>query len=331
MNPSDTLLAALDDVVANQLGMQLTAATQRLSSRYRDRGAEESSPFLHDETDVLAYAAFRAPATFASLRAVFEEVRARRPAPGPETLLDVGAGPGTTLWAADGVWPELREAVLIERNPAMIRLGARLAGHGASPLIRDARWMQGFAPLPEADRRFDVVTAGYMMGEMAEVERGALLEWLWSVTEQVLVIVEPGTPRGFALVRACRAWLLDQGARMIAPCPHADGCPMSGGDWCHFSTRLQRSEIHRRAKHAVLPYEDEKYSYVVVSREAGGSAIAGRVVRHPQVRPGHIYLEVCAPGGLERRIVTRKDRAAFRRARDVRWGDALVDLERTDG
>jgi hypothetical protein len=42
---------------------------------------------------------------------------------------------------------------------------------------------------------------------------------------------------------------------------------MSGNDWCHFSQRLPRSRDHMLLKDADVPFEDERYSYVVVTRE----------------------------------------------------------------
>ena len=75
-------------------------------------------------------------------------------------------------------------------------------------------------------------------------------------------------------------------------------------------------------KQATLSYEDEKFSYIAASRTIG-LPIQGRVVRHPQIRPGHIHLQLCTPEGLKSTIVTRKDKEAFREARDIVWGDAL--------
>ena len=37
-------------------------------------------------------------------------------------------------------------------------------------------------------------------------------------------------------------------------------------DWCHFTQRLPRSRAHKQIKGAELPFEDEKFSYVALTR-----------------------------------------------------------------
>jgi len=202
------------------------------------------------------------------------------------------------------------------------------------------------------DGGYDLVMAAYVLSELRMEERAALVARLWSVTGGALALIAPGTPIGFAHMRTARAQLIAAGATILAPCPHDGACPMGAagplattpdrintsvdgrhfdapGDWCHFAQRLARSRLHRQAKGADLAYEDEKYSYVVAVHPANAAAIpttriGGRIVRHPQTRPGLVALEFCAPGGLERRVVTRKDHDAYRQARDLHWGDALA-------
>ena len=137
-----------------------------------------------------------------------------------------------------------------------------------------------------------------------------------------LVIVEPGTPRGAATIRAIREQLLTAGAHMAAPCPAEMACPMTAPDWCHFAARVERSSLHRRLKEGSLGYEDEKYSYVALVRDVTALPEA-RVLRHPHHHPGLIELQVCTPRGIEPRRVSKRDRDAFRDARKAEWGGSL--------
>ena len=132
-------------------------------------------------------------------------------------------------------------------------------------------------------------------------------------------MVEPGTPKGFALIRAVRDELLAAGAHIAAPCPGSMACPMVDPDWCHFAARVERSSLHRRLKGGELGYEDEKYSYVAFTREAMASP-AARILRRPQHHPGWIELRTCAETGLATRRITKRDREAFREARQRRLG-----------
>jgi ribosomal protein RSM22 (predicted rRNA methylase) len=137
----------------------------------------------------------------------------------------------------------------------------------------------------------------------------------------LLVVIEPGTPDGFACIREIRDVLVGEGAEIVAPCPHANECPMSSPKWCHFSVRLNRSGLHRRVKDAELPYEDERFSYIAFTRVASDRA-DGRVVGHPRRPPKRVELEVCARDGLLAVVVPRSS-DAYRDAKRLEWGDAV--------
>ena len=49
----------------------------------------------------------------------------------------------------------------------------------------------------------DLVVASYMIGETGETERSALTELMWARTSDTLLIVEPGTPAGYAPSSLC--------------------------------------------------------------------------------------------------------------------------------
>jgi ribosomal protein RSM22 (predicted rRNA methylase) len=304
---------------------RLAAAAADLSSRYRAGAAT----LLRSPEEIAAYAAFRLPATFAAVSSALRQVRERLPDWAPRTMLDVGAGPGSAAWAAADLWPEIGQITLVEREEAMIALGKRLAG--SSPLIsvQRARWLRADLTGAWEVAPHDLVVVAYVLGELAAEKSAALLRRLWEVSQGVLLLVEPGTPAGFARIRQARQDLIATGANSIAPCPHNEPCPMPEDDWCHFAQRLARSRLHRQVKGGELSYEDEKFSYVALSRMRG-TPIPGRILRHPQIRPGHISLELCTPQGLTGVTVTRKDRALFRKVRDARWGSAMPTGEDDD-
>jgi ribosomal protein RSM22 (predicted rRNA methylase) len=143
---------------------------------------------------------------------------------------------------------------------------------------------------------------------------------LWSATGGVLVLIEPGTPEGFKRLQVARRWLLGQGAVPVAPCTHGQSCPMTGGDWCHFKQRVQRSRAHMHAKGASVPYEDEPYSYLVAARD-GVVADGARVMAEPEVGKAGAVMSLCAAEGLSRRVVPARDKAAYKRAKKLAWGD----------
>jgi ribosomal protein RSM22 (predicted rRNA methylase) len=297
----DALAVALSESRISAVALDVVA----LSARYRDEHTDLDLPFIGSESDAAAYAAFRMPATYAAVVAALSELQASAPNYRPESLLDVGAGPGTATWAATQVWPDLSEAILLERNEHMILLGKGLAQRANAHLVRD------------------LVIASYLVGEIRPAERDAFVDRLWARAAGALVIIEPGTSRGFTNIRQARTRLIASGASIAAPCPHGSVCPMPEGDWCHFSQRVSRTPLQRGVKSGSLSYEDEKFSYVAAVRFPEHRQ-ASRVLRHPQTRKGLVRLELCTAAGLERRTVSRRDGLLYKRARDVTWGSAIV-------
>jgi ribosomal protein RSM22 (predicted rRNA methylase) len=299
---------------------ELRGPASRLSQHYRSEGPGGSVPG-RGNLEPEAYLVTRAPATFAAVRRVLQEVASLRPGWAPDSVVDLGAGPGTATWATAEVFGPLGRAVLVERDREMATLGARLAESAPARPAADLEWMRAdvSAPgLPEGD----LVVAAYVLGELGRDLRASALERWWSATRGELVIVEPGTPAGFERLRAARSALISWGAHVTAPCPHETTCPMEGSDWCHFAVRLERSALHRDLKAAHLGYEDEKYAYLAVSPSRTRAAKA-RLLRSPRLHKGHVRILACETGGLAERVVSRRDGDLYKRARAARWGDRL--------
>ncbi len=319
MEMSPALLNALEKSLADWPVKSLAEAVPKLSDRYRSGDPARNGTFTESLRDVAAYAAYRLPATYAAVSSALHAVFERRLDFTPHSLLDVGSGPGTGMWAALDVWPDIETITLLERDRHMASWGQALAASSPTPALSQAHWHAIDITRSWRENPSDLVMASYVLGELPESRQVPLVAALWEHTLEVLVLIEPGTPEGFKRIRKVRQTLIDRGANVVAPCPHQGTCP---SDWCHFSERVARSRIHRQAKGASLAYEDEKFAYVALSRTPA-RPIAGRVVRHPEIGKGHIKLDLCTPTGLTKRVVTRMDREAFRAARHLVWGNVF--------
>lgn len=318
MTLPEPLRDGIDDLVGGADRRRVEHAARALSDAYR-AGGRAASRAARTRDDVVAYAAARAPATYAAVAAVLAGIRERRPDWEPASVLDLGAGPGVACWAAAAVWPGIARYTLVEAEPEMLAVGRTLARRAGSALAR-ATWIQGDACADTAAA--DLVVSSYLLGELEEGRVESFARHVWGRCADTAVFVEPGTTSGYRRALAVRTTLLAEGGFTLAPCPHDTVCPLSAGDWCHFATRLPRSPAHRAAKTAERGFEDEKFSYAALSRAPQARA-QGRIIRRPHVNPGHVVLAVCAPGGIERRTVSRREKDAYRRARKLGWGDAL--------
>ncbi|WP_246090673.1 small ribosomal subunit Rsm22 family protein [Nonomuraea deserti] len=311
------LRAALDRELARHPAHDLADAAARLTERYR-AGAATGGVHLRGEADVAAYAAVRMPATYAATAAALH--RAAVPGFLPRTHLDAGGGTGAAIWAAATTWPSIEEVTVIERDPHAIGLGRRLAR--ASPALSGATWRRA-SVRPGLDRpAADLVTMTYALGELPPGDRPRAVHWL-AADAAMVVIVEPGTPAGYATIATAREILTGRGMTIVAPCPHDGPCPIRRGeDWCHFSVRLPRSALHRRVKAGTLGFEDEKFSYVAATA-SGWPRAGARVLRHPRRRKGMVSLRVCTDEDEVRDVtVSRRQGGLYRLARDTGWGDA---------
>ena len=271
----------------------------------------------------VAYAASRFPATYAAVTAALRSVLTQRPGWRPRSMLDLGAGLGAGTWAAADLWLSLETATSIDLEPEMVGLGRELGDGAEHRLVRDAEWIVGDFRSHVKDASHDLVVLSYVLGEWDEGSLSELLAVAWEATAGSLVVVEPGTPAGYRRMIQARTELVSAGGFVTAPCPHDAPCPMNG-DWCHFAVRVGRTRLHRIAKRGISSFEDEKFSYVAVSREPTDRTEA-RVVRHPQIRPGNIRIELCSPTGLDTLVATRSDKDLFKRARKVSWGETFSE------
>jgi ribosomal protein RSM22 (predicted rRNA methylase) len=314
-----TLRQAIDDELSRFEPSALTRASAQVTERYK-AGDYARAP-LDSPAARLAYARVRMPATFAANAHVFSEIAPHSSALNIRSLLDLGSGPGTSMWAAAEIFPSIERFTLIERDRELSELGRRLAWRSSSDAIRSATWDQrDLATLPDLEPH-DLVVLSYFVGELSPHSFDAVLRAAWMKTRHLLVIIEPGTPKNFSRLISARSLLFDSGAHPLAPCPHSVQCPMAlAGDWCHFSVRLERTSEHRRAKSASLGYEDEKFSYFVAAKSAMDLP-QSRIVRHPMKYKGHVRLTLCTPAGLQSQTVTKSQKIAYKAVRHAEWGD----------
>lgn len=283
----------------------LKSITQR-SGRWKIRSAYGDIGLRYREDETVAYVASRMPAVYSVCYRVLKEVRRRLPGFNPSKVLDFGAGPGSALWAMREVWPHsLQQVNLVEPSKEMQR--------AAQTLLRDMRGLpviHSYDSIQELnrtlygrEREHDLVISSYALGEIPSLsDRITIVRQLWDLTQDVLVLLEPGTPHGSKIICQLRSYILwmakrkchksekklsgfssdetsiavgtatlENGAFVVAPCSHDGRCPLeNSGKYCHFVQRLERTSSQRAYKRSkgqpLRGFEDEKFSYVALRR-----------------------------------------------------------------
>jgi len=292
---------------------QLTAAAAKMSEKYRS----ETGASVSGSAETCAYAVVRMPATYGAASAALEQA-AKRFDGEISTMLDVGAGTGAVCWAAAEIFPDIEYLTCLERDKNMSEIGERLMKNGSFPCAFE--WKSFDLISEEIPQKAQLVTASYVLNELESRQRVEAVKKLWNAAEKLLIIIEPGTPKGFANLREIRSQLINSGAHIIAPCPSDGKCQLPSNDWCHFSARIARTKLHKQLKGGDVPYEDEKFCYIAAVH-ANTEPAPLRIIRHPKIESGKITLELCTANGISQKIVTKKDGADFKQARKAKWGD----------
>lgn len=313
--------AALQSKLEHVARGPLRERAQAISDTYRAGG---TSTVIRSDDGALAYAIVRMPATYAAVRAALTQARDIIPAFAPQSILDVGAGPGTASWASLDTWPSVQQITLIDSNPHLLDLALEFQRSAGAPRADLSTLRGNVANTLGTTPAADVVMASYVLTEIAADSMRVVLGQLWSLANRLLIIVEPGTPAGFKRILDCRDALLAGGAQIIAPCSHEGLCPLAKSDrWCHFAARLPRSRDHLLTKGASVPFEDEKFSYLVAGKGFADITRGRRILATPRVSKANIGMTLCAPQSVEDYVVARSEKDAYKAAKRLDWGDAL--------
>lgn len=318
MNPS--LTSKIEALLSGQSLKALSREREKLTWQYKGSGSGKEIATLGSDAQRLAYLAARLPATYAAISQVLVECQKRSKGAPIASLLDIGAGPGTALLAAAELLP-LSAATMVERDKGFIALGEQLTGDLEGI---EKHWICQGVTKNLNSQPHDLVIASYALGELKENDRLQLVEKLWGLSQKFLILIEPGSKAGFESLMTLRQSLLLQGAHLIAPCPHAQRCPLQqSSDWCHFAARLERTSLHRKTKDATLNYEDEKFSYLIFSRNLY-EPCQSRVIRRPFKGEGFVKLQLCHRTGIEEKTVTKKNKTDYSHAKKLEWGNEFI-------
>lgn len=293
-------------------------AARQLSERYR--AARDGSPLVQSPLDAFAYAAMLMPATYAQLYRALQISLARHDTSHWHSLLDLGSGPGTALWALHTLVPTVTERTAIERDSNFIAIARTLC----APLLGHTTFVAHDITHAAPWSTHDVVIIGHVLNELTVTQRAQVIANAWAATQHMLIIVEPGTSAFFDIIKEARRQLLDLGAQVVAPCTHNAPCPMVESDWCHFGQKIARPDFQRQARAVQIGWEEAKVSFVAVTKQPTPQA-GQRIIHDPIVQKGAITLPVCGNDGLHTPSIRKRDKTAYAKARRAAWGDIWDD------
>lgn len=299
----------------NQINKILEDA-QNVSDRYR-KNEGIGKRLLTKESEAVSYAISRMPATYAAVSSVLEQILDSYHE-SLTSIIDVGAGTGAAVWAINDR-TKSNDIKCLEREESMISIGKKIMKNTD---LNDVKWDKFDILKDDIKENGDVVISSYMINELPKEEREKAVKKMWNATNKLLVIIEPGTPAGFANILEIRNNILNLGGNIVAPCCCIGKCPIAKDDWCAFYTRIARSSIHRQTKNGTLGYEDEKFSYIAFSKVPVDNK-GERILRHPQINSGYVKVKVCTSNGIEEKTYSKKDKEIYKKVRKMNAGQKI--------
>lgn len=308
------LFNAIKSILTGSSLKELKTLSLSLSSKYK---LKKHKYFISDN-ERLAYIASRMPATFAALSQVLKEIKISHLEDNIKTVLDLGSGPLTAAWAIFSNFENIDKMHMVEKDPIM-QIGTTLLRE--QDFYKKLSFEQNDI-LKVKNYNYDLVSLSYVASELKKpfIEK-IIKRWFYS-DSKIIVFLEPGTMPGFTNIKNIRQSLISLGTKIIAPCPNELKCPMPKNDWCHFFVRLKRSKQHKYLKEGTLPYEDEKFSYVIATKIDFEKKYS-RVLRRPVKNNDEISLTLCTKGKIVKEIVCRKDSKRYKFHEKTTWGDRI--------
>lgn len=300
---------------------------QALHLRYTQQAQDKEQMHIADYGDAVAYLGLRASATYAQIYGALDAVSEIMPSWQPQTVLDLGSGPGSGLWALSTLFPTLARATCIDQSAHFLTLGKRIAEEAQLPLA--ITWQRGdiLQQVAKEDTPVDLVLIANVLNELNEIQRNQLLDAVFKRCRGLLIIVEPGTPVGSSIVQAAAQKFASTGT-LIAPYV---GNGFLQEAWLHFPQRFTRPDFARRLRQEMRDsllmasdWEEAKYSYVAIGQLAPEVTPWARVIGPVQLMKGYLEVPVLTQ---ERRLlvkVLKRHKQHYALAKKLRWGETIM-------
>jgi len=300
---------------------ELISAYKKISNIYLEE-KNDNSRIAVTPIDIMSYALTRMPATYGSASFGLEELKEYVST--IDNVIDIGSGTGSASIATSLLF-NCPNIISIEREKEMMSLSKELCRDINPNIIYINDDFIGVDI--EKFKNIDLIVESYFLNELDDFCRRNSIYKILDISPKFILLVEPGTMKSFHMMKEIRSYILTNNYKVLGPCPHQEKCNYDNPNWCHFVSRISRSKLTKLIKGGDAPYEDEKFTYLLLVRndiDIENKYDFSRVLRHPYITKGRIELEVCtSSGNIEKRNITKSNKELFKIARKVSIGDKV--------
>ena len=285
----------------------LVSKRENLTQKYKTSQAVNKSVF-ESNTDSAIYAISRMPSTYAVICTLIKDLIEQNKIEKVSSIIDIGSGTGSGYFACRELFEDI-DVSLYERDKNMIDIFDKFeTGINVKrfDFLRD-----------DIENSADLVMSNYVFSELNEEGRKIALEKMIKASNKYVLIVDTGTPRTYENFMKLKKMVFDMGYSIIAPC-FSQKCGLKN-DYCQFFARVERSSLLKMAKSAELSYEDEKYFYLLISKDITSfDENQKRVIRRPQIKTNFVELKLCSNSGVVDEKFTKKDKVSYQKAKKIK-------------
>ena len=324
-------------ILPRQLNDKITALASELKSstlkqtranltdKYKNHTGQ-STDLISGKNDSILYAISRMPATYSVIYSLIFELASEGVLEKLNTVCDIGSGTGSAYFALSELYDDIKFS-LYERSQAMIDIFKRLSDNAIDVNKSDA-------VKTDFETKYDLVMTSFVLSEMTEQDRNKVFEKMLDISDKYVLVIDTGTPETYKNIYKLKAIAKEKGYNVIAPCK-CERCTLEN-DYCQFYARVERSSLLRQSKSASLPYEDEKYFYLLFEKvsnandyhnaNSGASSTEyGRVIRRPKIKEKEVELILCTPNGTDSKRITKANKQLFKNAKKIKINQILSE------
>lgn len=312
----DYIKDILENKIKNNKLKDILQIREELTYKYKHN--KNFDKIINSEKQVIAYILSRLPATFS----VVSNILKKHDFNDCESILDLGSGPGTAIFASVEFLNSLKKITIVEHEISFINQFKEFISKSGNNILKDSISYNKDILDIDLIPNHDLVISSYVLNELSPEKQSFFINKIFQKMNKYIILIEPGTPIGYKNIIKAREILISLGLSIIAPCVHNNKCPISEENWCHFSQRLERTSYQKYLKTGQESYEDEKFSYVIASKQYINNSSNNRIIRHPQIHKGHIDFTLCTNKGIESTTISKKS-DNYKNAKKKSWGDLL--------
>lgn len=291
----------------------LVAGREELTRKYKTNQAINRSVF-ESKNDSAVYAISRMPATFSVIYSLLDCLTEQKKIENISSVIDIGSGTGAGFFACREFFGDIKIS-LFERDKNMIEVFNELETGESVTKFDILTDMIG--------EKADLVMSSYVFSELNDAGRKTALEKMLDCSNRFVLIVDTGTPRTYENFMRVKQMVHEMGYAVTAPC-ESEKCGLKN-DYCQFYTRVERSGLLKLSKNGELPYEDEKYFYLLIDKQAKLSENfkERRVIRRPILKTNFVELKLCTKDGVKLENITKKDKETYQKARKIKVNETI--------